>query len=96
MEARRRRKNQIPTVPGDDAGYEDNWVRGEKRISESLLAGAWNARREPVWIGHRANVHHMDQTRINDLRRGQDVRHDIEGAKGLVNGDLKNSRGGIE
>ena len=89
-------EDQIPTVVGNRARNDDEFVASKQRISESLLAGARDPRSEPIGIGDRFRVNDIDRGRLENYRGRQHVRHRIQCTEPFVDCHLKNSRRGID
>ena len=81
-------EDDIPAVARRGARDQDQAVRGEKRVAEGLLVAVRGSRVQPVRVRDVLRSDHVDQRRIGDARRGEDVRLDVEGPETLVDGDL--------
>jgi hypothetical protein len=89
-------KDQIPTIVGNRARNDDEFVASKQRVAESLLAGARNSRPDPIGIWDQLRVNDVDRGRLENGRGRQHVRHYVQRTEPFVDRHLKDGRRGID
>ena len=82
-------EHQVPAVPGDGAGDEDDRMLAKQSIAEVLLAATGDAGYQPVLIGDILGMNDLDPVGRENLHGGEHMRYGVQGAKSLVNRDLQ-------
>lgn len=68
-------EDEVPAAGRDGAGDPDEVVPREQGVAEGLLAGARDARPQPVGVGNGGRVHDVNGGRAGDGHRRQHVGH---------------------
>ena len=89
-------EDQFPAMDRYDTGEDDEPVPTQVIVAKSLLSGIGNARPQPIRVGDRSRVDHVDRRGVGDVERSQHVRHGIERPEPLVHRDFKHGRCGVE
>ena len=78
-------EDQIPAVIGHHTWDHDEFVLGQERIPERLLACAWDSRSQPIGVRNVGRANNMNVRHVGDMKRGQHVRESVERFEAFVN-----------
>lgn len=84
-----RAEDQIPAVIGQNTWGHGELVLGQERISERLLARAWDSGPQPIGVRNVDRANDVNVGHVGDMKRGENVRHGVERFEGLVNRDFE-------
>ena len=77
-------ENQIPAVIVHTWDH-DEFVLGQERITERLLARAWDSRSQPIGVRNVGSANDLNVGHGGDMKRGQYVRQSVEHFEAFVN-----------
>ncbi|MHC2585563.1 hypothetical protein ACVI1J_010130 [Bradyrhizobium diazoefficiens] len=78
-------EDQIPAVIGHHTWDHDEFVLGQERITERLLARAWDSRSQPIGVRNVGSANDLNVGHVGDMKRGQYVRQSVERFEAFVN-----------
>jgi hypothetical protein len=78
-------EDQIPAVIGHHTWDHDEFVLGQERITERLLARAWDSRSQPIGVWNVGSANDLNVGHVGDMKRGQYVRQSVERFEAFVN-----------
>jgi hypothetical protein len=78
-------EDQILAVIGHHTWDHDEFVLGQARIPERLLACAWDSRSQPIGVRNVGRANNMNVRHVGHMKRGQYVRQSVQRFEAFVN-----------